>query len=59
MDSLPRMVESERRRWEENGYQWMKAVTEQVSYYHDLGIVVNALMIDQVGEIIIVVDYVQ
>ena len=57
MNSLPRMMESERERWKENGYRWMKAITEQVSYYHDLGIVVNALMIDQVREMVTVVDY--
>lgn len=32
------------------GYAWAKAMTEQVAYYHDLGIVLNAPLVDQVGK---------
>ena len=55
MSSIPRMIESERGKWGKHGYHWMKAITEQVAYYHDLGIVVNSLMMDRVGDIVIIV----
>ena len=49
MKPFPELAESEREIWKENGYNWMKLITEQISYYHSLGIVVNALTIDHVS----------